>query len=123
MENLQRLEPAKLEPKQMKSIRHAIEVLNDAARESSSEIKKMINQDYKQLKGTLVEAGPEVRDAFREMREASRESMVHAKDKVVETGKEAASQVNKTAHQHPWYFIGASATVAGILGFFLGRKK
>lgn len=123
MENIQLQETEEMEPKKVKSISHALEVLNDAAKDSSSEIKQMINTDYKRLKETLAEIKPEVKGAFREMREASKESVVQAKDKVVETTKEAAGKVDETAHKHPWYFVGGSAALAGILGFFLGKKS
>lgn len=122
MDNLQIQGNTKVVPKQVKSISHALEVLNDAAKDSSSDIKHMINQDYKQLKNILSETSPEVKSALREIVTASQESVTRAKDKVIETTKAAAEKVDETAHKNPWYFIAGSAVVGGILGFFLGRR-
>ncbi len=36
--------------------------------------------------------------------------------------REAAHKVDREAHRHPWYFVGAAALFAAIFGFFLGRK-
>ena len=122
MEKLKTGDPANLEPKKVKSINHALEVLNVAAIDSSAEIKDMINKDYKRIKETLAEVKPEVKGALREMREVSKESIGEAKEKLLKTTKETAGKVDETAHRHPWYFVAGSAVAAGVMGFLLGKK-
>ena len=122
MDNLQLQGNTKVAPKQVKSLSHALEVLNDAAKDSSSEIKQMLNQDYRQLKGILSDVSPEMKSALGEIMDVSQESVVRAKNKAVETTRAAAEKVDGSAHKNPWYFIAGSAAAAGVLGFFLGRK-
>ena len=83
--------------KKSHSISETLKMLDDAAIESSSGIKQM-----------------------------GRESLAYlaqAKDKVVETSKDAARKVDQSAHNNPWYYVGATAAVVGVTGFFLGRKS
>lgn len=85
------------EQKKSSSINDTLRMLDEASEESSNELKKM-----------------------------GRESLAYlsqAKDKVVEKSKEAAKKVDESAHESPWYFIGATAAIVGIAGFFLGRKS
>ncbi len=103
----------------VKSINQALGVLNGAAQESSEEIKKMINKDFKQMRESLSELKPEIKHVMKEIRDVSSESVLNAKKKIVTT----ASQMNTSVHKSPWYFIGGSMLFASVLGFFLGRKS
>lgn len=79
------------------SINETLKMLDEAAGASSQEIKKMGQESIAYLSD--------------------------AKDKVIKTTKDAALKVDKTAHESPWYFVGATAAVVGLAGFFLGRKS
>lgn len=96
----------------VKSIEHALHILNEAAKESSQEIKSMVNTDYNKLKNIFSDFKPEVRHAFKELGEASQEQL-----------KEAHENVKESVHQHPWIYIGGATVISGLLGYILGKKS
>ncbi len=106
-----------------KSISHALTILNEAAKDSSDEIRQMVSKDFRRIKETFSEHVPEVKGALREIRDASGESVIHLRDRAVDSAKETARRVDETAHSNPWIFIGATAAVLGVLGFVLGRRS
>lgn len=112
------------EPNQdkVKSLSHALEVLNGAADDSAEEIRRMINTDYNKLKNVLSEVKPNVRSAFGEVKEVTAETVSQAKDKVVTATKETAQKVDESVHKNPWIYLGGVATVSTLAGFLLGRK-
>lgn len=114
---------AELNLEKSKTINQALHVLNEAAKDSSDEIRTMITKDYQKIKEALGEVKPEILRAVRELREASEEMIVKTKDKIIDTTHQAANRVDRSAHDNPWYFVGATAAVAGIFGFMLGRKS
>ncbi|MGK5086546.1 hypothetical protein WDW86_03230 [Bdellovibrionota bacterium FG-2] len=121
MEELARIDRSDKES--VKSIQHALRVLNDAAKDSSDEIKQMVSRDYRHLKETFSDLKPELTSVVRELRDASGESISRVKNRIVETTRETSQKVDKSVHESPWRFIGGAAAVAALLGFFLGRKR
>ncbi|MCB9027084.1 MAG: DUF883 family protein [Bdellovibrionaceae bacterium] len=97
---------------EVKSIQSALQILNDAAKESSNEIKLMMDRDYNKLKGVLTDLKPEVKHAFKEFGEASQEQL-----------KQAHETVKESVHEHPWIYIGGATVISGLLGYILGRKS
>lgn len=83
--------------KRTNTISETLKMLDEAAGSSSHEIKKIGEESLAYL--------------------------AQARDKVMKSSKEAATKVDKTAHENPWYFVGATAAVVGIAGFLLGRKS
>lgn len=83
--------------KKTNSINETLKMLDEAAGESSQEIKRMGEESLAYLS--------------------------QAKDKVVETSKNAAKKIDQSARENPWYFVGGAAAVVGIAGFILGRKS
>ncbi len=121
MEELLRKERG--EPEHIKSIQHALSVLNDAAKDSSQEIKSMVSRDFKQLRETFSDLKPEIKGVVREIREASSESVTRVKDRIVDSSREVSQKVDQSVHNSPWAYIGGAAALAAIAGFFLGRKR
>lgn len=120
------MEPARIsQPNQekVKSLNHALGVLNDAAEASGDEIRTMVNSDYRKLKRVLGDLKPEVRSAFGEMREAAAESLNNAGQRVVTTTKETAQKIDSSVHENPWVYLGGTAAAATLLGFLAGRRS
>ncbi|MGE0615044.1 MAG: hypothetical protein AB7P04_05360 [Bacteriovoracia bacterium] len=106
-----------------KSISHALSLLNDAAKDSSEEIRDMINRDYKRFKQTLTGMRPAVKGALREISAATTQSVQQAREKIVDTTVETAKKVDTAAHERPWAFISATAAFVGLSAFLLGRRS
>lgn len=79
------------------SINETLRMLDEAAGSSTNEIKRMSKE--------------------------SLEYLAQAKDKVMQSSKDAAMKVDQSARENPWYFVGATAAIVGIAGFILGRKS
>ena len=71
-----------LNEERTRSIQHALTVLNEAAKDSQGELSEMIRKDLDQIRSTLASAKPQVKRAFNEMGEASREQLSKAKEKI-----------------------------------------
>lgn len=61
-------------------------------------------------------------NAVEEIRDSSSEAVAELATQAAAKAKEATMQVDREAHRRPWYFIGAAAALAGVLGFVAGRK-
>lgn len=108
---------------QIKSIDHALETLNEAAQDSSDEIRSMMEKDYKKLKSLFSDTRPQIRSAINELSEASYESAQRAKDQVIEQSKDAAKSVDDSVHNSPWLYIGGAAAAGALAGYLVSRKK
>ena len=97
---------------EVKSISHALKVLNEAAGNSTEALKDMMKKDYKKLQEVLSEVKPELKSAALEMR-----------DTAVQSTKQSIKKVDDTAHESPWRFIGGAAIVSIVIGYLLGRKS
>ncbi|MGZ3658797.1 MAG: hypothetical protein ACXVCK_01825 [Bdellovibrionota bacterium] len=60
--------------------------------------------------------------ALKEIGDASTETANQIAGDIVETAKRAGGEIDKTARRNPWVFVGAAAALAGVFGFFAGRK-
>lgn len=112
----------KLNGQQPTSINHALQILNSAAKDSSEDIKEMIDKDYRFLKRAMSGASTGSKAAL-EFKEKAAERLSELKERALERGKVVAKTVDSSAHENPWYFIGGAAVVAGVLGFMMGRKS
>lgn len=120
---MQNLERQVFKKHDIKSIDQALKVLDNAAKESTKEIRSMVDQDYSQLKQIFGEDKANVKSAFGEMKTATAESLYNAKEQVVATTQQTAQRVDESVHENPWVYIGGAALVTAIAGFLLGRKK
>lgn len=112
-----------LRKERSKSISHALDVLNEAAKDSSDEVKEMITTDVRRIKAAFEDLKPEVKGAIRELRDASATTIDQAKEKVLESAQAAARKVDTSAHENPWRYVGGTALLAALTGFILGRKS
>jgi len=117
------ISPESRKSERVKTVRHAFNTLNDALQDSSDDLEGILSKDYRHIKGTLKGLGPDISRALHEIRDASKETLVHAKDEVIHTGKDAARVINHTARRNPWKFAGIAAAVGSVVGFLAGRKS
>lgn len=105
----------------IKSIDHALHVLNDAAEESAHEIRGMMKKDFRKLKRLFADTGPEASEAFDELREATTESVARAKDRALQASKNVARQLDASAHRNPWAYIATASACSAVAGYLIAR--
>jgi ElaB/YqjD/DUF883 family membrane-anchored ribosome-binding protein len=93
-------------------LNEALAQLNEAAKERREELDKLIAEKYTNLKA-----------AFGGAAHASADWVKEQGKEVGDTAKLAASTVDRSAHVHPWYFVGGAALGGLLLGFLLGRSR
>lgn len=107
----------------VKTVREALNILDEAANESSDEIKKMLTKDYRTFRQTLKDASPRVRGALNDLTKEPLEiARIKAKH-AYQVSKDTAKDIDHSVHKNAWSYLGGTAFTAGILGYFLGRKK
>ena len=106
-----------------KSISHALEVLSQAAEESSDDLRAMVKSDYQRLQDILSHLGPALQGTIREVKNSTVESIARARDKAEVATRKAATDMNRSAHDNPWIYIGAAAVGSALLGFILARRS
>lgn len=112
-----------MEARKLKSINEALDVLEDVSHESSDEIKRIIQKDYKQLRNTLQDLGPEIESQLQDFKRNAKDKLGKINNKTKEVSKKAARSIDHSAKEHPWRFIGSVALAGTALGFYLGRNR
>jgi len=93
-------------------LNEALAHLNEAAKERREELNKLLSEKYTDL-----------RSALGGMAGASADWVKEQGREVGDAAKVAASTVDRSAHQHPWYYVGGAALGGLLLGFLLGRHR
>jgi len=94
------------------SLHEALAHLNEAAKESREEIRKLVNEKYTNLRDTL--AG------------AAQTSAGWVKEQGLEAADNArltATAVDKSVHRNPWAYVGGAAATGFVLGLLVGHRK
>jgi ElaB/YqjD/DUF883 family membrane-anchored ribosome-binding protein len=92
-------------------IKEALQLLEEAAKDKTLDIEKMIDKECEHLKKALVN-----------VKEKMQEPLEHFKEKSVEIASHAAVQLDKSVHRNPWPYIGVTALVSLLLGCIFGKK-
>jgi ElaB/YqjD/DUF883 family membrane-anchored ribosome-binding protein len=90
----------------------ALAHLNEAAKERREELEKLLAEKYTDLKSAFGGAAHTSSDWVKEQGK-----------EVGDTAKLAASTVDHSVREHPWYYIGGTALGCLLLGFLLGRHR
>ena len=104
------------------SITEALEYLDTAAHESSDELRQMLMQDYRHLRGLVQEVTPEVKKSLQDIQSRASELIPEMRDKAVTYVKEKAEAVDESVRTNPWTVIGTVSVACVALGFFMGRR-
>ena len=105
------------------NIDEALHILDEEAHYRAGELSKLIRSDFRNLSKTLKDVTSEVPGVMDDLGEKSLKWFNTVKVKAKEASKDAVDSVDKSAHSHPWQYVGAAALVGGLLGFMAARKS
>jgi len=94
------------------SLHEALAHLNEAAKESRDEVRKLVNEKYTNVRDALAGAAQSSAGWVREQ-------SAEAADKA----KMTATAVDKSVHRNPWAYVGGAAATGFVLGLLIGRRK
>jgi len=94
------------------SLHEALAHLNEAAKESRDEIRKLVNEKYTNVRDTIAGAAQTSAGWVKEQG-------MEAADKARMT----ATAVDKSVHSNPWAYVGGAAATGFVLGLLIGRRK
>ena len=104
-------------------IHEALELLEEAAKDTAVELWKVIKDQYPNLQKMLIDEIYYLRNSFDSIQEGTREKVNRFKAASERKVKAVASQVDDEVHHHSWLYIGGTAVSALLLGYILGRKS
>jgi ElaB/YqjD/DUF883 family membrane-anchored ribosome-binding protein len=90
----------------------ALAHLNEAAKERREELDKLLTEKYTDLKA-----------AFGGAAHASADWVKEQGKEVGDTAKLAASAVDRSAHIHPWYYVGGAALGGLLIGLLISGRR
>ena len=115
--------PATAERQNVDSLNEALRLLDEAAQQSGSDVKQLIEEDYQHLKNTIEEISPKLKTAVGNMSSTAKRSVQNATEASSQFAKEQARQVDAHAHENPWAYVGGAALAGGLLGYFLAQSN
>lgn len=105
------------------NIADALKLLDDAAELKKEELKSVIANKYGHLRSMIMETEKGFVKAVTDAKTQAMGAVMHAKEIGTEKGIELAKDVDKCVHTNPWPYIGGTAVIGLLLGFFLGRNQ
>ncbi len=97
----------------VKNLRDALTLIEEASKNDSAELRNMLANDYTGVKKAVFMATPE----------SAWKSIKSAKDAAMDYTVDKAKMVDRSVHDHPWYYIGGAALISAIIGYLLGRSS
>lgn len=94
-------------------LREALAIIEEASHSDQSGLKNMLANEYNGLKKAVFLSTPET--AWRSIKQAKEVAFDYTIDK--------AKVVDRSVHDHPWYYIGGAALISAIIGYLLGRSS
>jgi len=82
-----------------------------------------MSDKYTHLRDMIMETENGVAKTVTNTKQHVAEAVAHLKDRGVEKACELSRDVDKSAHQNPWPFIGGTAIISLLFGYILGRNK
>ena len=94
-----------------KRINEALELLNAAARDKKTELQAAMESKYTDLSSVMSVFTEQMKDRVSDTYQAGKQKVV-----------DVATDIDQSAHKHPWAYIGGAAATALVFGFLLGRS-
>ena len=104
-------------------IHEALELLEESVKSKAVEIWEIIKEKYPNLKEKLSTEINRFQDKIDSTKEKTKDQANRVKEVSQEKIKDAATQVDESAHQHPWLYVGGIAVSSLLLGYILGRRS
>ena len=103
-------------------IHEALELLEEAAKDTAEELWTLIKDQYPNLQEKLLDNVDSLRDSIDFIQDGVRGAASQIKESSGRKVRYAASQIDEEIHHRPWHYIGGIAVSALLLGYILGRK-
>ena len=98
----------------------AMRTLDELAGQEKNEIRELLTSQFGNLRKTLYEIEPEVRETFKHASQRFSQFATSSKEEAQQRIKRMGRNIDTKVHQTPWTFIGISAVAAAIAGYALG---
>ena len=96
----------------IQTLDEALASLNEAAKDRREDLQKLISEKYTDLGS-----------AFGGAAHASANWVSEQGREVGDTAKLAASTVDHSIRNHPWYYVGGAALVGVVIGLLVGHQR
>ena len=100
-------------------ISEALELLNEAAREKTDELKGLMGNKYAHIREVMTAGAEQGQDILKNAKNFAQEAIVDGQKKA----KEIAGDVDKRVHKDPWVYIAGAAAASLLLGYFMGSRR
>lgn len=99
-------------------IEGALQLLDEAAKETKEEISEMVREKYHHLEDSVARIEPAVRKNLKKISQQASETY----DEGLKVAKQKAQSLDKSIHESPWVYIAGTALAGVVVGYFLGKK-
>lgn len=100
-------------------IMEAFELLNEAAKEKSHEMKELMSDRYSHIRQAVIDGTAQGKKLLDKAQIVAKDAFVEGRDVV----KKTAAEADKRVREDPWPYLGGVAIAALILGYFMGSKN
>lgn len=104
-------------------VTEALKLLEEAAKQKKDELRTLMSDKYTHLRDAIMENESALVKSLTAAKDHALEAATRARDVSVEKAREVAHGVDRSVHRDPWAYLAATATVALLLGYILGRNR
>jgi len=97
----------------------AMKTLDELAGQEKNEIRELLTSQFGNLRKTLYEIEPEVRETFNKASQRFSQFATSSREEAQQRIKRMGHNIDTKVHETPWAFIGVSAVAAAIAGYAL----
>lgn len=105
----------------------ALDLLEEAAKEKSDELKEHVGNRYSHIRHVFVNGGEShmaaTKQKLHDTIQRSEQKLNEALEQSNKILKESAGKIEKNLHENPMPFLGTVAVFSLAIGFLLGRRE